>query len=257
MPFLGSTHPMTMAGSLVQSAAEVLGIAVLAQLIRPGCPVMYAASYGGIMDMATGDHAFGTPESALFAAASTTIGKAFGLPTNIMQGTSDSKLPDAQAAMEKTMALLMPTLAGADCVTMAGALLDFALSASYEQLLIDEEIVQSVRRIAAGCTVNQATLAEQEIMDLPFGSHYVDSEHTFKHFRQELHFTKLCDRRNWEQWFTGGAKDMAARARDRLTDILYSAKIIEGLPEDRKRAVDAFVADVCRQKGVDPEPLLY
>ena len=256
-PLMGSIHPVTMAGALVQSAAEVLGIVVLSQLVRPGCPVNYAASYSGIMDMAVGNHAFGTPESALIGAASVAVGKAFGLPTNMLHGTADSKLPDAQAAMEKTMGLLMPTLAGADCVTTAGALLDSGLSASYEQLLIDEEIVESVRRIAAGCTVNQATLAAQEIMDLPFGGHYVDSEHTFKHFRREFHFTKLCDRRNWEQWFTDGAKDMRARARERVADILSSAEIVDGLPDDRRRAVDSFVAGICRQNGVDPEPLLY
>ena len=105
MPFLGSMYPVTIPGALVQSAAEVLGIVVLSQLVRPGCPVLYSASYGGIMDMASGFHSFGAPESALFGAASAKVGRAFGLPVNMMQGTTDSKCPDAQAAFEKTLAL--------------------------------------------------------------------------------------------------------------------------------------------------------
>lgn len=257
MPFLGSTHPVTMAGALVQSAAEVMGIVVLTQLIRPGCPVLYAASYGGVMDMATGSHSFGAPESALFGAASTAVGRAFGLPTNMMQGTSDSKVPDAQAAMEKAMALLIPALAGADCVTMAGALLDFALSASYEQLVIDDELVHCVRRIMRELHVNESTIAEQEIMALPFGSHYVDSTHTFEHFKKELYFTKLADRQCWQAWFDSGANDMAERARERAAHLLAQAKPAQGVLQENQQAVDNFFAEVCRRHGVDPDPLLY
>jgi len=131
-PFLGYMYPVTLAGALVQSTVEAMSVVVLSQLIRPGCPVLFAPSYGGIMDMSTGSHSFGAPESALFAAAASQIGRSFGLPTNIMQGTTDSKIPDQQAAVEKILSYLLPTLTGADCITQAGALLDFALSASYE-----------------------------------------------------------------------------------------------------------------------------
>lgn len=63
MPFCGSIHPVTIAGTLAQVNAEALSAIVLSQIINPGCPIIYAASYGGIMDMATGNHAFGTPET--------------------------------------------------------------------------------------------------------------------------------------------------------------------------------------------------
>jgi len=257
MPFQGSSHPVTTAGALVQSAAEVLGIVVLTQLVRPGCPALYAASYGGIMDMATGTHAFGTPESALFGAASTAVGRAFGLPTDMMQGTSDSKLPDAQAAMEKAMVLLMPALAGADCITQAGALLDFALSASYEQLVTDSEIVHYVQRIARGVLVDEATLAQQEIMNLPFGGHFIASPHTLQQFRKEFYFTKLMDRHPWQVWEDGGARDLAERARLRAEELLAKAKPVQGISAERQQAVDAFVAEICRKHGVNPEPLLF
>ncbi len=257
MPFLGSTHPVTLAGALVQSAAEVLGIVVLTQLVRPGCPINYSASYGGIMDMSTGSHSFGAPESALFAAASTAVGKAFGLTTNMMHGTTDSKLPDAQAAMERTFALMMPALAGADCITMAGSLLDFALSASYEQLVIDDEIVEYVKRIAKGSVIDKATLAEEEIMDLPFGGHFIESSHTLEHFRSELYFPKLVDRRQWEAWYEDGAQAMVTRARKKAEEIIADSEPVQGLPPDRQQAVDEFVAEICVKHEVDPEPLLY
>ena len=257
MPFLGSTHPVTIPGALVQSAAETLGIVVLSQLVRPGCPVLYSASYGGVMDMASGFHSLGAPESALFGAASAEVGRAFGIPVNMMQGTTDSKCPDAQAAFEKALAHLMCALAGADCVTMAGALLDFALSASYEQLLIEEEILGYVQRIAKAETLDRETLAEGEIMTLPFGGHYLESAHTLAHFRETLYFPRVADRRSWEQWYADGARDAAQRAGERARRVLEQAKPAEGLPAERRRAVDAFCASVCARHHVDPESLLY
>ena len=257
MPFLGSTHPVTMAGALVQSTVEVMGIVVLSQLIKPGCPVLYAPSYGGIMDMAVGSHSFGAPESALFAAAAVSVGKAFGLPTNMMQGTTDSKLPDEQAAFEKTLTYLLSALAGADCITMAGALLDFALSASYEQLIIEDEIVKWVQKIINGFNVDKVTLAEEEIMKLPFGGHYLETEHTLSNFKKELYFSKLADRRSWHQWYNDGAKDVVKRASDHVGQILTDAKPAQGLPEKRQHAVDKFVEEICKKHGVDPELFLY
>jgi trimethylamine---corrinoid protein Co-methyltransferase len=256
MPFLGSMYPVTIAGALVQSAVETLGIVVLSQLVRPGCPVLYSPSYGGIMDMAAGAHAFGAPESALFASASTRVGKAFGLPVNMMQGTTDSKCPDAQAAWEKTLTYLMCALAGADCVTMAGALLDFALSASYEQLIIDEEIVDSVQRIVRSESIDRETIAEEHIMELPFGGHYLESPHTLAHFRDSLYRPSLADRRPWEQWSREGAQDAAHRASERSQRILHESIPSQGLAPDRQRAVDQFTAEVCRRHGVDPESVL-
>jgi trimethylamine--corrinoid protein Co-methyltransferase len=257
MPFLGSMYPVTLPGALVQSAVETLGVVVLSQLLRPGCPVLYSPSYGGIMDMASGFHSLGAPESALFGAASAQVGQSFGLPVNMMQGTTDSKSPDAQAAFEKALTYLMCALAGADCVTMAGALLDFALGASYEQLLIEEEILGYVRRITKAEAVDRETLAEGEIMALPFGGHYLESPHTLAHFREAFYFPKLADRRSWEQWHADGAKDATRRAAERASRILEEARPAVGLPEQRQRAVDAFCASVCIRNRVDPEAVLY
>ena len=256
MPFLGSMHPVTMPGALVQATAETLAIVVLAQIVRSGAPVVFAPSYGGVMDMSAGTHAFGAPESALFAAAAAEVGRGFGLPTDMMQGTTDSKRPDAQAAWEKTLALALPALAGADCITQAGALLDSALSASYEEIVIDEEIVGNVRRIAGPCEVNAETLAIEEILRLPFGGHYLESEHTLRHFRKELFRPALADRRNWQHWAEEGGTDASQRAGARAAELLSSMRPVSGLPPDRARAVDDFVAGIFRRHGVHPETLL-
>ena len=163
-----------------------------------------------------------------------------------------------QRVQRGTLALLvlLCALAGADCVTMAGALLDFALAASYEQLLIEEEIIGYVQRIVKREAIDRETLAEEQIMALPFGGHYLESPHTLAHFREALYFPRLADRRSWDQWYSEGAKDAPRRARERARQILEEAKPAEGLPGERRRAVDAFCASVCSRHNVDPEAVL-
>jgi len=249
MPFLGSTHPVTIPGALVQSNAETLSAIVLTQLIRPGCPVFYAPSYGGIMDMSTASHAFGTPESALFAACATRLGKYYDLPVDMMMGTSDSKAPDAQAAYEKMMTMLAPALAGADCITQAGSMIGFALLASYEQLLVDNEICGQILNIVKGFEVNDETLAVDVIREAGIGGNYLASEHTFRHFRDVMYFPTIADRRSWEEWSADGSKDIIARAKEKWPEIIADHER-RGISEERRSAVDAVVKDICDRERV-------
>ena len=252
MPFLGSTHPVTLAGALALSTAETLAGIVLCQLVSPGCPVTFSPSYGGIMDMSTASHAFGTPESALFAAAAARFAKWLHVPSNLMMGASDSKLPDAQAAIEKVQALLLPALAGADCITMAGGLLDFALSASYEQLVIDAEIAAQVTRIRRGVTVDDNALALDTILQVPHGGHFLDTRHTLDNFRQELWFTRLHDRRNYENWLNDGASDMTERASNRVKEVLGDGvPTVVGTPHAEE--VDSVTREIFRREGFSGE----
>ena len=250
MPFLGSTHPVTIPGALVQANAETLSAIVLAQLVRPGCPVFYSPSYGGIMDMSTASHAFGTPESALYAACATRLGKWYGLPVDMMMGTSDSKAPDAQAAYEKMMTMLAPALAGADCITQAGAMIGFALLASYEQLLVDNEICGQILNLVRGFEVNDETLAVDVIREAGIAGNYVASEHTYNHFRDVMYFPKIADRRSWEEWRNKGSKDIIQRAKETWPGIVADHQP-RGVSEERRREVDAIVKDICDREDVE------
>ena len=248
-PFQGSMHPVTLAGALAQANAEALAGLVLTQLIRPGCPCIYAPSYGGIMDMSVGAHVFGTPEAALQSAWAARLGKWYGLPVDMMRGMADSKLPDAQAAYEKMMTLLLPALAGADCISQAGAMLGGGLLASFEQLLVDHEIVGQILHIMKGATVDTEHLALDVIRDVGIAGNYVEHEHTFRHFRDEMRFTEIADRGTWEGWTSTGGKSIVERASERWPEIV-AAHARRGIPEDRQREVDHVVRDICDREGV-------
>ena len=59
----GAMSPVTLAGALTEQNAEVLFMATLAQLVRPGAPVIYGGFTSNV-DMRSGAPAFGTPEYA-------------------------------------------------------------------------------------------------------------------------------------------------------------------------------------------------
>ena len=57
----GAMSPVTLAGALAQQHAEALAGIALAQIVRPGVPVMYGGFTSNV-DMRSGAPAFGTPE---------------------------------------------------------------------------------------------------------------------------------------------------------------------------------------------------
>ena len=57
----GAMAPATLAGALAQQHAEALFMVALAQIVRPGTPMVYGGFTSNV-DMRTGSPAFGTPE---------------------------------------------------------------------------------------------------------------------------------------------------------------------------------------------------
>jgi trimethylamine--corrinoid protein Co-methyltransferase len=206
------------------------------------------------MDMAVGSHSFGCPESALHSVGYVQLGKYYRVPTDAMMGVTDSKVPDAQATAEKMQAMLLPALAGADCITMAGGLLDFALAASFEQLVIDNEIVGEIQRTLRGFEVNDNTLAVDVIKEVGIGGNYLVTQHTLENFRKEFYFPRLFDRTSWETWERNGAKDLLARATEKASSLLSSYAFTPVLPKARIDRIDAIVKEVCAREGVTLDP---
>ncbi|GAI89599.1 unnamed protein product, partial [marine sediment metagenome] len=108
-----ATAPATLSGTIAQENAEILAGIVISQLLSPGLPVTYWG-IPHIMDPATGNISFGSPEQGLMAVAITQIAKWYGFPVGVNVGLTDSNLADTQNGLERGMTLLLGTLAGAD-----------------------------------------------------------------------------------------------------------------------------------------------
>lgn len=246
MPFAGSTHPVTLPGLLVQMNAEILSCVVLVQLVNPGAPVLYAP-YPGIMDMQQANHCFGTPEAAIVAGASAQLARWYGIPGSIVVGTSDSKLPDAQASFEKMMTGLVPALCGADEIGLFGGLISMAEAISIEQLVIDDEIAGNIKRIHRGIDMAEERIGYNVIKETPPGGNYLSHEHTLRYFREEFFIPGLSDRGTRASWEKRGCRSILERAREKAERILCEHEP-PGLDRDMEKELEKEIRAICKRE---------
>lgn len=218
MAQMGLSSPATVAGTLVQENAEILAGICITQLIRPGMPVCY----GGIchaFDMMTTQMIFSGPEQAVFGVAMTQMGKHYGLPVYINVGLTDSKRPDAQAGLEAGITLAMGASAGADIFGHLG-ISGVDQAASLDMLVLQDEVVSYVESLMRGIDFSDDAIGLAEIEAVGQGGTFIDKEHTASHFRKELWFPKLLDRRYYQEWLDSGASTLEDRCRRRKEEIL-------------------------------------
>ncbi len=214
----GATTPITLAGTLVEQSANVLTGVCLAQMIRPGLPCIYGIA-SGVMDMRTGNYSPGAPESQLLHAATAQVAHSYGLPCQGGTGI-DAIIPDIQAGYERGVGMLTCALSGLDFVHLTHGMLEQMLTTSYEQCLIDDEILGAVFHILKGIEVNEETLAVDLIKEVGIGGTYITSEHTVKHMREVSWFPSLTNRNRWDVWKSLGGRDMVHEAHERVNEIL-------------------------------------
>jgi trimethylamine--corrinoid protein Co-methyltransferase len=249
-PFImaGATSPVTLAAAVAQQNAEALAAVVLAQVVRPGAPVLYGSFLTGL-EMRTGAPAFGRPESALGILASAQMARRYRLPCRGGGVLTNSKIPDHQAGQEKVMMLWPLILGGVHYVLHAAGWSDGGLTASFEQIVIDAELLETVARFFAGVVVDDDALALDVIARVGPGGHFLGEEHTRRRFKTEFYFPALADTEAYEAWVKKGERDAYARATERWKKLLASYveprldpavdEALRDFMERRKREIEA------------------
>jgi trimethylamine--corrinoid protein Co-methyltransferase len=206
----GSMSPATLAGTLMQQTAEVLAVATLTQVIRPGAPIMYG-SFASNVDMQSGAPALGTPEYTRAALASGQIARRLGLPFR-SSNTTVSNCVDAQAAFESQMSLWGAIMGHANLVNHAAGWLEGGLTASFEKLVIDAEMLQMIADYLQPIDVNDDELAVDAIAEVGPGGHHFGTRHTLERYETAFYAPLVSSRQNFESWQDSGSPDIATRA---------------------------------------------
>ena len=214
----GATGPVTLAGAVAQGTAEALMCLVLAQLRKPGCPCSLGCNFG-IFDMATGLLSMAAPEMSLALGAQAEVAQSFGLPTWGLAGATDAKLVDAQAGSESAFSILAQGLSGLNLIHDVGYM-DNGMVCSAAQLVLGNENIGMTKHFIRGIEVNSETLARGVIASVGPGGHFLENNHTYRHFKDELWVPKLMMRKGFDEWQSQGAKDTATRIQEILKDIL-------------------------------------
>jgi trimethylamine--corrinoid protein Co-methyltransferase len=220
MALAGATGPATLAGVLVQQNAEILSGLLIAHLVNPHAPVIYG-NVSCPMNMRTGVSSTGSPEVGLLGAAFAQIARYYGIPCGV-GAQSNAKVPDAQASYEKMTSLMMAMMAGADLIDLFAGSMESYRTASYEQLVIDNELAGMALRCAEGIEVNDETMAKDVIDRVGPGGHYLADKHTLEWFKKEHYRPMISDRKTRADWEKSGSKDIREEARNRAKEILAS-----------------------------------
>jgi len=237
----GATAPVTLAGLLAQQNAEVLSGIAIAELVNPGAPVLYG-TVSTIMDMKTGNLAYGAIEAGLINVATAQLARYYGLPSRGTGGGTESKIPDVQAGFEKAMTLMMAALAGINFIYNAAGTLESTLTASYEQTVIDNEICGMVSRALRGVEISDETLALDVIEAVGPEGQYLDQRHTLEHLKKEHYLPTIISRERRERWERAGSRDLREIAREEAKRILK-----EHQPEPLDRDVEENLKKIVKE----------
>jgi len=239
-PIAGGTAPITLAGGLAQQNAELLAGVMLVHTVTTKVPIQYSGRLS-MMDLRTGKNVWGMPEMALASAATVQIAHKYKMIADVYGVTMDGNMFDLQTGIERTMCAVIPALAGADNLSGIGGAWENA--ASYEMLVVDDEIYSDVFRAVRGFDVNSETLA-LDLIDKagPMGN-FLAFPQTMKHLRAgELRYSSLYDKRTAEKAKKDGVRPLEAVAKDKVKKILK-----EHTPDPLDRDVEKELALVVKE----------
>jgi len=233
-PMMGGTAPVTLAGGIALSNAEVLSSLVMHQLKRPGAPFVYGSGLHH-MDMKTTISVYGAPEFQLARVLVAEMGQYYGLPTWGYAGHSDSCVMDEQAAADATFSVLVALLTGTNLVHDVGYL-EAGLTTSPEMIVFTAEVISMMRRFMDGLSLDAESLALEVIHNVGPGGDFLTHKHTLRHFRA-LWQPTLFSRDRADEWVAKGGKRLSDRLRER-TLVIIEEHQPEPLPDGVKEEIE-------------------
>lgn len=207
---MGAMTPVTLAAALCQQNAEALFGVTLTQLVNPGAPVMYGAFTSNV-DMRSGAPAFGTPENAKANIIAGQLARRYKLPYRTSNANA-SNVVDLQAAYETEMATWGAVLGGANVIYHAAGWLEGGLTASFEKLILDVEILQNMVAFLEPVPFEEDDLGFEAIRAVPAGGHFFGAEHTMSRYETAFYRPMLSNWQNYGSWREAGGHDALERA---------------------------------------------
>lgn len=127
-------------------------------------------------------------------------------------------------------------------------MLELGVTFSFEQFVIDHEIARMVKRVVQGIKVNDYTLGVDVIKKVGAANNFIKEKHTRELKATEQSKALLIDRRMRPSWEAKGGKDMTARAREFVCDIIKNHKP-EPLPEGALQTIREIVAEADKREA--------
>jgi trimethylamine--corrinoid protein Co-methyltransferase len=226
---MGMIAPVSLLGALVFHCVDVLSGIVMAQILRPGAPVLFGGAPAAF-NMKTTSAPMSAIEALRVDVSYAAIARYLGMPSQAYMALSDAKSLDAQAGAETFASALLAGLAGVNSVSGPG-MLDFVMTFSLPKLVFDNDICGQVkhflREIKPVDDLPTLDLA-REVLE---SGELLSGNHTLKHWREEFYLTDpVIDREDRDAWIRNGSRDLAQRATEEVDRRLSEYQPIETDP---------------------------
>lgn len=216
----GATSPAALAGTIVQAIAETIAGLIFVYLIDNNCRANLG-TWPFVSDLRTGAMCAGAPELGLLVAGCSQMAGYYNLPNSCAAGMSDSKVPDAQAGMERGSTLTLAATAGADLIMESAGMHASLMASSIESFVIDNDNLGSVGRAVRGIEVTDETLSYDVIEKVIYGEgHFLGSDQTISRMETDYYYPPMTDRYPPAVWTEMGEESIRERARKRTKEIL-------------------------------------
>lgn len=236
MAMMGVSSPATIAGNLIVNHAETLALAAAMQAHSPGSPAIYGSVLSN-MDPRTGAIQLASPEGLILCAAAGEMARYVKMPSYGGTGCN-AKTPGVQSSLENGMLALCSVLFGQEINNGIG-MLDCSTVLSYEQMVIDDDIVGRAMASGREIPVTEESMHLNLIKDvgilgigLKKGS-YLGERATIAEARQ-FYQSSIFNSEPFEQWERKGRKDELTIAREKADWILKNhnpVKLDRGISE--------------------------
>jgi len=217
----GGSGPVTLDGVLALQNAEILAGITLAQLVRPGAPVIYGST-SSAMDMKTGALSIGAPELSKNIHLVAQMARFYNLPSRAGGALTDALCADAQAGAESALALSTAARSGINFILHSCGILGSYIAMSFEKFLIDEEVCGMVLNMLKPLALTDESIDIDVIKEVGIGGQYLTHPKTFKLCRTEFFMPTLMSRKNLDAWAKAGKKRVDQIAEDKVAQRLAS-----------------------------------
>jgi trimethylamine--corrinoid protein Co-methyltransferase len=239
----GATAPVTLAGTIVQTNAEILSGLVALQLAAPGSPFVYVGN-SSIMDMRSCTYGACGPEAVLFNIALTELGHSYGFPVLSGGFSSDAKEICMQSGYEGGSMAMMSMVARPELLVGIG-MLDSAGFLFLPKMVLDAEVVRQCRRVARGIDLDDRHVMLDVSARVGPGGHFLGAKETRVFLREGEHeLPEVFVRGAYDTWRESGVPEVE-RATKIVEEILATHEVAP-LPDggaERMRAAVATAAD--------------
>jgi trimethylamine--corrinoid protein Co-methyltransferase len=241
-PMAGSTAPYSLAGTLLQSHIEVLMVTLLAQIVRPGCPVQYASGLS-VTDMRSGADLYYTMDKVLWKLAGVQLGLAEHMPVTAECGGTLTYRYDQQSGAEGMLFMLAAHASGAHLLAGFGSCHN-AVGMSAEMMVIQDAYLETAQHITRGINTDDRHLALASLERVGPGGHFLDDTLTLELLRSDEFFQGPLFAFDGTP---GRNKSLLERAHERVEELV--AGFESPVPGDIQERLRRYFHDLCRHLG--------